>query len=158
MSIEDSTPAPGRRFGLLRVAFDQALAAIHAEIAPHHPDLRPAHLQLFRFGGIDGSHTAELAAHAGMTKQSMHELVTHLEGHGYLLRAPGAGGRAKLIRLTPAGRDLERDIHRAVAHVLEDWQHRLGPDRYDQLWATLADLTGRTEPPPTLSEIRAHRP
>ena len=82
-----SEPQAGRRLGLLRVALDQALAAVLARVGPSHPALRPAHLQIFRFDGIEGATAAELAFHAGMTKQSMHELVTHLERNGYLTRA-----------------------------------------------------------------------
>ena len=148
-----STP---RYFGLLRLAFDQALTAVLAAVGPRHPELRPAHLQLFRFGGIDGSHTAELAAHAGMTKQSMHELVTHLERHGYLVReADPADPRAKRVRLTAAGRKLEQQIHAAIADLLEDWEARLGSESFDQLWATLQILTGETAELPDRSRIRS---
>jgi DNA-binding MarR family transcriptional regulator len=137
-----STQIP-RYFGLLRVAFDQALTAVLAEVSPRHPALRPAHIQLFRFGGIDGSHTAELAVHAGMTKQSMHELITHLERNGYLVREPDpADTRARLVRLTPAGRKLEQQINQAVAKVLDSWEDDLGTDRFNELWATLQQLTG----------------
>ncbi|MEV5965253.1 MarR family winged helix-turn-helix transcriptional regulator [Kribbella sp. NPDC051952] len=140
-----STP---RYFGLLRLAFDQALATVLAEVGPQHPELRPAHLQLFRFGGIDGSHTAELAAHAGMTKQSMHELVTHLERHGYLVReADPVDPRAKRVRLTTAGQQLERQINAAIADLLDSWEKRLGTERFDQLWNTLQELTGETALP-----------
>jgi DNA-binding MarR family transcriptional regulator len=140
-----STP---RYFGLLRLAFDQALATVLAEVGPRHPELRPAHLQLFRFGGIDGSHTAELAVHAGMTKQSMHELVTHLERHGYLVReADPVDPRAKRVRLTTAGQQLERQINAAIADLLDSWEKRLGTERFDQLWETLQELTGETALP-----------
>ncbi|WP_433018135.1 MarR family winged helix-turn-helix transcriptional regulator [Kribbella sp. CA-294648] len=149
-----STPIP-RYFGLLRLAFDQALNAILAEVGPLHPELRPAHVQLFRFGGIDGSHTAELAVHAGMTKQSMHELITHLERHGYLVREPDpADTRARLVRLTPAGRKLEQQISHAIAKVLDTWEQDLGTERFDQLWETLQQLTGGTTPIPDRSRIR----
>ncbi|NEA31361.1 MarR family winged helix-turn-helix transcriptional regulator [Streptomyces sp. SID13031] len=149
-----STEIP-RYFGLLRVAFDQALAAVLAEVGPRHPALRPAHVQLFRFGGIDGSHTAELAAHAGMTKQSMHELVTHLERHGYLVRQPDpTDTRARRLRLTTAGRRLERQLHDAIADVLDNWERDLGRDRFDQLWAILQQLTGETTPLPDRTLIR----
>lgn len=148
-----STP---RYFGLLRLAFDQALATVLAAVGPRHPELRPAHLQLFRFGGIDGSHTAELAAHAGMTKQSMHELVTHLERHGYLVReAHPVDPRAKRVRLTAAGRRLEQQIHAAIADLLEDWEARLGSESFDHLWTTLQKLTGETVELPDRARIRS---
>jgi DNA-binding MarR family transcriptional regulator len=150
-----STESTGRRLGLLRVAFDQAGAAVLAEVASAHPALRQAHLQIFRFDGLEGSTTAQLAAHAGMTKQSMHETVSHLERHGYLVREPDPqDARGRLVRLTPAGRALETDAHTAIADVLETWRDRLGPERFDALWAILQDVTGDSRPLPGLAEIR----
>ena len=109
MNVSDGA-RPGRRLGLLRVATDQALAAVEADVGPRHPALRRAHLLIFRFGTIDGRHTSDLAAHAGMTKQSMHEIVTYLETHGYLRRRPDpTDSRALLVHLTPRGRALERE-------------------------------------------------
>ena len=153
MSTEGSPT--GRRFGMLRVAGEQALAAVLARVGPAHPALRQAHLQIFRFDGIEGSTTAQLAAHAGMTKQSMHETVTHLERHGYLIREPDPDdARGRLVRLTPAGRALERDVHTAIADVLESWRDRLGQDRFDLLWSILQEVTGEGRPLPDLAEIR----
>jgi DNA-binding MarR family transcriptional regulator len=145
----------GRRFGLLRLAWDQALEAVLARVGPAHPQLRPAHLYLFRFDGVDGATTAELAAHAGMTKQSMHELVTHLERLGYLARQADPGSaRTRPLRLTAAGRALERQVHTAIADVLDQWRGRLGPERFDLLWQMLQDITGEHGPLPETAEIR----
>jgi DNA-binding MarR family transcriptional regulator len=148
-------PVTGRRLGLLRVAMDQALGEVLAEVSPAHPELRPAHIQLFRLGGVEGATTVELAQHAGMTKQSMHELVTHLERNGYLTREPASGdSRAKVVRLTASGRALERDLHAAITTVLESWQARLGKERFDALWETLQEVTGERAPLPPLAELR----
>jgi DNA-binding MarR family transcriptional regulator len=148
----------GRRLGLLRVAGDQALDAVLAEVGPRHPALRRAHVQLFRFDGVEGATTAELAAHAGMTKQSMHELISHLERAGYLTRSPDpADSRALRVRLTPAGRELERQVHAAVAGVLEAWEARLGRDRFDQLWTLLREVTGDDAPLPPMTSVRTLR-
>ena len=141
---------------MLRVAFDQALAAILEQVGPRHPDLRQAHIQIFRYGGIDGTNAAELAAHAGMTKQSMHELVTHLERAGYLRRRPDpADTRVRTVRLTAKGKRLERELHEAIATVLEGWEQRVGKRRFDQLWTTLQELTGEHGELPGPTEIRA---
>jgi DNA-binding MarR family transcriptional regulator len=158
MSTEPALHSPhaGRRLGLLRVAFDQALAAVLKQAGPSHPALRPAHLQIFRFDGIEGTTTAELAVHAGMTKQSMHELITHLERHGYLAREPDPRDtRARLVRLTPSGRALERDVHLAIASVLQSWSDQLGPERFDTLWSILQQITGEAGSLPGLAEIPA---
>ena len=58
-----------------------------------------------------------LAERAQMTKQSMGELVRHLEAHGYVERMPDpADGRAKLVRATDRGREvyaIVRDVRRS---------------------------------------------
>jgi DNA-binding MarR family transcriptional regulator len=154
MNVSDGA-RPGRRLGLLRVATDQALAAVEADVGPRHPALRRAHLLIFRFGTIDGRHTSDLAAHAGMTKQSMHEIVTYLETHGYLRRRPDpTDSRALLVHLTPRGRALEQQILSALADVLESWRDRVGVRRFDALWATLQEITGETGQLPELAELR----
>ncbi|MFC0533694.1 MarR family winged helix-turn-helix transcriptional regulator [Phytohabitans kaempferiae] len=155
---DEELPRTGRRLGLLRVALGQALDAVLAQVGPAHPDLRRAHLLIFRFDGIEGSTTAELAVHAGMTKQSMHELVIHLERHGYVSRGPDPGDtRARLLHLTPSGRALERDVHHAIAAVLESWREQVGAARFDALWVTLQDITGERAPLADLAELRARR-
>ncbi|WP_280511628.1 MarR family winged helix-turn-helix transcriptional regulator, partial [Nocardia farcinica] len=48
--------------------------------------LRPAHFAVFRYLDPEGSRITALAEAAGMTQQSMGELVTHLEACGYVER------------------------------------------------------------------------
>jgi DNA-binding MarR family transcriptional regulator len=145
----------GRRLGLLRLAGDQALQAVLAQVGSAHPELRPAHLYLFRFDGVDGATTAELAAHARTTKQSMHELVSHLERLGYLTRQTDPGsGRNRPLRLTTTGRALESEVHTAIADVLDEWRTRLGTRRFDMLWEILQDITGEHGDLPDIAEIR----
>ncbi|MEV6219373.1 MarR family winged helix-turn-helix transcriptional regulator [Nocardia sp. NPDC051833] len=68
------------------------------------PELRPAHYAVFRYLEPAGSRVTALAEAAGMTQQSMGELVTHLERCGYVERRPDpADRRARLIVTTAAG-------------------------------------------------------
>jgi DNA-binding MarR family transcriptional regulator len=90
-----------------------------------------------------------------MTKQSMHELVVHLERAGYLRREPDpADSRARLIRLTERGHELERDAQAASARLHLDWRERLGARRFHDLWAALQEITGRTGGPPEPAGLR----
>src|SRR6185437_2156719 len=92
-----------------------------------------------------GRRRAEQAGLVGMTKQSMHELVTHLERNSYLTREADPGDtRARLVRLTPSGHALEQDVHLAIAEVLESWRDRLGLERFDMLWSILQEITSET--------------
>ncbi|MFI5503657.1 MarR family winged helix-turn-helix transcriptional regulator [Nocardia asteroides] len=68
-------------------------------------DLRTAHYAVFRYLAPEGTRVTALAEAAGMTQQSMGELVAHLERRGYVERCPDpADGRARLIVATAAGR------------------------------------------------------
>ncbi|MFC8526090.1 MarR family winged helix-turn-helix transcriptional regulator [Nocardia sp. NPDC057227] len=68
------------------------------------PELRPAHFAVFRYLEPDGSRIGALAEAAGMTPQSMGELVGHLEKAGLLRReVDPADRRARLAVPTEAG-------------------------------------------------------
>jgi DNA-binding MarR family transcriptional regulator len=140
---------PVRITGLLRVAADQAFAVVRDEVLAGYGDLRPAHVQLLSGGPIDGLRVTELADRAAMTKQSMHELVGHLERRGYVRREPDpADARARLVRLTDRGRELEETAHAASARLHLAWRERVGVDRFDSLWAALQELAGLPVSPP----------
>jgi DNA-binding MarR family transcriptional regulator len=140
---------PVRVTGLLRVAADQAFAAVRDEVLARYDDLRPAHVQVLSGGSVDGLRVTELAERAAMTKQSMHELVGHLERCGYLRREPDpADSRARLVRLTARGRELEEVAHAASARLHLAWRDRVGVDRFDALWAALQELAELPAAPP----------
>jgi len=67
---------------------------------------KPSHSAVFAQIGPEGSRLSALARGANMTPQAMGELVDELEGLGYVERRPDpTDRRAKLIVLTPRGRD-----------------------------------------------------
>jgi DNA-binding MarR family transcriptional regulator len=139
----------------LRLAFDRATAEILDRVAGDHPTLRPAHLMIFRFGGINGSRGVDLAAHAGITKQSMHEILLHLEQHGYLeRRAHSEHPRARVVELTGSGRALERQFLAAIAEVVEGWAEQVGEERLAIMWSALESITGQPAAPTDPSALR----
>ena len=74
-----------------------------------YTDVRPTHGCVFRFVHGDGMRLTELATQAGLTKQSVGEIVDDLTGLGYIERFPDpTDKRAKLIRLTAKGLDAQR--------------------------------------------------
>ncbi len=96
---------------MLRVVWqwvrDQMYAGV---VAAGYDDLSAAHVGLWRYPGLDGLRPSQLADRVGITKQSVNDLLGHLERHGYLLRVPdSADGRARVIRLTSKGRRLAAD-------------------------------------------------
>ncbi|MGH8989073.1 MAG: MarR family winged helix-turn-helix transcriptional regulator [Acidimicrobiales bacterium] len=80
-------------------------------VAAGYDDVTPAHVGLFRYPGLDGQRPTELAEQMHITKQSVNDLLGHLEQHGYLIReADLADGRARVVHLTPQGRRLEKAV------------------------------------------------
>lgn len=95
---------------------DQVLEGVRAA---GYGDLNPAHVALARNPALDGSRPSEIAERMQITRQSVHELITHMEHRGYLVReADASNGRARIVRLTDSGRRLEREV-RAQARAAE---------------------------------------
>lgn len=119
--------------------FNEELTAhLHAR---GYRDIRPAHSALFAHLDREGTRPSELARRAGMTKQSMGELIADLETAGYAVRTQDPSDRrAKLVVLTAAGARLDREAARAIDEVERTYRHRLTPDRFEALRETLDEL------------------
>jgi DNA-binding MarR family transcriptional regulator len=118
---------------------DQMYAGV---VAAGYDDLNAAHVELWRYPGLDGLRPSQLADHVGITKQSVNDLLGHLERHGYLGRVPDpADGRARVIRLTSKGRRLEETIHAEARAAQLQIAETLGPRRFAQLHSSLELLT-----------------
>jgi DNA-binding MarR family transcriptional regulator len=106
-----------------------------------HPEVRYAHGNVFQYLDDDGTRVSDLAQRAGMTKQSMAQLVEHLEGHGYLERiADPADGRAKLVRTTARGAEVFAVVRDFVAEVEARLEARLGTAKLQRLRSLLREL------------------
>jgi DNA-binding MarR family transcriptional regulator len=129
---------------LLRGTFHELTDHIHARLAEQgHPQVRVAHGNVFQFLDDDGTRVSVLAQRAQMTKQSMGELVAHLEAHGYVERVPDpSDGRAKLVRATPSGQAVYPLAGAAIAEVEQRWAGRIGDAKLRRLRALLEELSG----------------
>jgi len=127
---------------LLRIPFQAIVARIHAGLqARGYDDLRPAHFVVFQLIHPEGSRVTELAELAQITKQSMGDLVDHVERCGYMERVPDArDGRAKVVRLTERGRALDQAAREILGQLEAEWAAGLGGDRMAQLKQTLTDV------------------
>jgi DNA-binding MarR family transcriptional regulator len=95
-----------------RLMVDELIERLHAA---GYDDTSAAHHPVFENIDQEGTRLTTLAARTRMTHQSMGELVGVLEARGYLERASDPDdGRARLVRLTPKGRQL---VRRAVAEI-----------------------------------------
>ena len=78
-------------------------------------DAKPAHNSVFANLGLEGARSADLAEKAGITRQSMGEVVRELVDFGVVQMSPDpTDGRAKLVTYTPDG--LEQ-VTRGRAHI-----------------------------------------
>ena len=108
LPVTDARLAPEHLAILLRAPFlrmnDELIGRLHER---GHPQVRYAHGNVFQFLDDAGTRVSVLAERAQMTKQSMAELVRHLEAHGYVDRVPDPKDRrAKLVRATARGREV----------------------------------------------------
>lgn len=125
------TTARRERENVVVLLREPVLAAndhIHARLCEEgHPEIRMAHGVVFQFIDDAGTRVSTLARRAQMTKQSMAELVAHLERHGYVQRIPDpADRRAKLVRLTPRGREAIPLAREAIVEIEARWAKVLG--------------------------------
>jgi len=104
-------------------------------------DVRPTHGCVFRFVHGDGMRLTELASLAGLTKQSVGEIVDDLAGLGYLERYPDpTDKRAKLIRLTKKGLEAQRVGFSLFEKLEEDWAATFGAERIGALRSLLEEV------------------
>jgi DNA-binding MarR family transcriptional regulator len=127
---------------LLREPFRIGSEVLHQRLAERgHPEVRPPHGNVFQFLDAEGTRVAVLAQRAQITKQSMAELVAHLERHGYVERLPDPHDRrAKLVRATPRGDEVYAIARQVVAEIEQQWTERLGAAKMRQLRELLQEL------------------
>jgi DNA-binding MarR family transcriptional regulator len=118
-----------------------------AVVAAGYTDINPAHISLFRYPGLDGQRMTDVAQRMQITKQSVHELIGHLERVGYLVREPDpTNRRARLVHLTAAGLKLQEVTRRAARDAEREVATILGEPRFSQMKATLAFLVDALAP------------
>jgi DNA-binding MarR family transcriptional regulator len=134
--------APENLAILLREPFRAGTELLHRRFAERgHPEIRPPHGNVMQFLDDGGTRVSVLAERAQITKQSMAELVAHLERLGYVQRVPDPSDqRAKLVRATPRGKQLYAIAHEVVAEIEAEWTRRLGKTKMRQLRELLEEL------------------
>lgn len=141
---------PGRipLSGLLGVALDAVLADFREELErTEFGDIRPTHGCVFRFVKEDGMRLTTLADLAGMTKQSVGEIVDDLVARGYVKRVPDPEDRrAKLICLTARGEEAQARGFALFAEVEKRWTRRYGAERVAQMRELLEEIAANEAP------------
>ena len=143
-SLSDYNPADAGPFigYLSRRVYQWVRHTMVAEVtAAGFTDLNPAHVAVFRNPRPDGMSPSELAEQLQITKQSVNELLGHLERHGYLVREPDPrNSRRRRIRLTDRGREVQAIGHAAAWRAERTVAELLGEHRLADLRRDLTDL------------------
>jgi DNA-binding MarR family transcriptional regulator len=134
--------APENLAILLREPFRAGTELLHRRFAERgHPEIRPPHDNVMQFLDDGGTRVSMLAERAQITKQSMAELVAHLERLGYVERVPDPSDRrAKLVRATSRGKQLYAIAREVVAEIEAEWTRRLGKAKMRRLRELLEEL------------------
>jgi DNA-binding MarR family transcriptional regulator len=107
-------------------------------------DISPGHAKVFPFVPPEGISVGELAASAGVRKQTMAEAVEQLERAGYLQRRPNPlDRRSRLIFLTDRGRAVQPVASSAGQLVEEQWARLTSPQELEDLRQRLEYLIER---------------
>lgn len=147
MAEEKTFPETERTLGaLLRAPWQVLAERVYGALAASYPDIRPAHGAVFRYIGAEGSRIVDLAARAGMTKQSMAVLVDYLAAHRYLTVTPDPrDGRAKQVCLTRRGRAVQRKAQKLSQQIEAEWAALIGEGEMTTLRHLLERLYDRLE-------------
>jgi DNA-binding MarR family transcriptional regulator len=88
-----------------------------------------AHIHITRHLSLQGDRLTDLAARAGMAKQSMAALVDQCEAWGLVVREPDPlDARARRVRFTATGRAWLQAFQRAVARAEAEFRDAVGAE------------------------------
>jgi len=150
MSSAMPPPFPERAPLILLVnRADRALQADMVRTANElgYPQVKQAHNAVFGALGGDGARATDLAARAGITRQSMGEIVRDLVELGFVTMEPDPlDRRAKLVKYTPAGVELTNGGFQHILDLEERFAEEFGAERYEQARDVLAWVVQLLEP------------
>ena len=132
---------------LLFIPYRAMESAVLSELQAHGHHLTISQARVFQRIGPEGSRPGELADAAQLSKQTLGSILDQLELAGYVARVPDpSDGRARLVTITDAGRELVSLSTPVVRAIEAAWSAHLGPTRTRQLREALAELRMITDP------------
>ena len=142
-SRDATEPAVGRPLigALLRFPREVVVQRMLDAVNEHGHDLTPTELGVLMYPGPEGKRPSELARACAMSRQSMNYLLASLEERGYLRRADGENGLARVVRLSKRGRDAGLLMRSTVEAIEHEWTAFLGEARFRALSETLLELS-----------------
>jgi DNA-binding MarR family transcriptional regulator len=103
--------------------------------------IRPAQAVALVPLAAGGLHASDLADRLKVSRQAVAQAITSLERHGYVTRvADPVDARARLIEITPRGRQALRVMRSNAVALEKRWEQVLGRHRLQELRETLQML------------------
>lgn len=103
--------------------------------------IRPAQAVALVPLAVGGLHASDLADRLRVSRQAVAQAVVALERYGYVNRVPDpADARARLIELTPRGKQALRVMRSNALDLEKQWQQVLGKQRLGEFRETLVLL------------------
>ena len=103
--------------------------------------IRPAQAVALVPLAVGGLHASDLADRLRVSRQAVAQAVAGLERHGYVTRLPDpVDARARIIELTPRGRQALRVMRSNAIDLEKRWEQTLGQQRLGELRETLTML------------------
>ncbi|MFW3171511.1 MarR family winged helix-turn-helix transcriptional regulator [Geodermatophilus sp. CPCC 206100] len=126
---------------LFEVAMRRVRDELYALSDDRYPGLRSRHYRLLALLPAEGERVSRLTEDSGLTKQALAQALAPLEAGGFVEVLPDpTDRRARLVRLSPLGREANQAVRDRLGDVEREWASRVGPDRWAQARAVLADL------------------
>lgn len=103
--------------------------------------IRPAQAVALVPLAAGGLHASDLADRLRVSRQAVAQGIASLERHGYVTRVTDPGdARARIIELTPRGRQALRVMRSNAVDLEKRWEEVLGPHRLGELRQSLQML------------------
>lgn len=128
---------------LVRAFMDFQMRCTEILQAGGHGEMTSAKLTMMYYLDLEGTRISTLAERAGMTKQSMGDLVRDLEVQGYVVRSPDPSDRrATLIQYSEAGKQFLAAAYAMKEEIDRLYASRLGETGLTDFANLLAQLLG----------------
>jgi DNA-binding MarR family transcriptional regulator len=112
-----------------------------------HTQLRPAHDPVFATLYSAGARASDMAARAGITKQSMGEAIRDMVALGLLeMKEDPTDRRAKLVTFTEAGHEVAQGGKRYMHTLEQQWIEKFGEKEYETAREVLEGIVEMMSP------------